>query len=103
LTEQHEQLKQALTILAVQAVLDSSPEAVKDWKESSKAPYQFGIVSEKSDATKWARTVESFPWLILVDSKRTVLDEGFGFEELSDKLAEHKVTPAQPANLRLSR
>lgn len=55
-------------------------------------PFPVGHVSEKSDRTKWAAEVESFPWFILTDKDHRVSAEGFSLDELDAKLA----PPAKP-------
>jgi hypothetical protein len=82
-----------LTILAV-SVTGSNPDALKQWKEQNAVPFAIGRVAEKSDQTKWAHAIDSFPWLILVDAKGRVAAEGFQFDELEDKLDEAR--PEEP-------
>jgi hypothetical protein len=86
LTEQHDALKQkGITILGLQAAVTPA-DTLKEWKQANPVPFPIGRVPEKSDKTKWAADVESFPWLILTDSKGRVAAEGFAFEELEAKL-----------------
>jgi uncharacterized GH25 family protein len=86
LAEQHDALKQkGVTVLGLQAAV-SSADSLKEWKQSNTVPFPVGRVAEKSDKTKWAAEVESFPWLILTDNKGRVAAEGFGFEELDAKI-----------------
>jgi hypothetical protein len=86
LAEQHDALRQkGITVLAVQAAVTSA-DALKEWKDTNPVPFAVGRVAEKSDKTKWASEVESFPWLILTDAQGRVMAEGFALEELEAKL-----------------
>ena len=86
LAEQYNALQQmGLTVLGLQAAV-TTPEAFKEWKDASPVPFPVGRLAEKSDKTKWAAGVESFPWLILTDKTRRVAAEGFPLEELEAKL-----------------
>jgi hypothetical protein len=40
----------------------------------------------KNGPNKWATGLPNLPWLILVDNKGTVVDEGFSLEDLDAKL-----------------
>jgi protocatechuate 3,4-dioxygenase beta subunit len=88
LTDQHEALRQkGITIVAAQAVVTSA-ESFKEWQAASPVPFPVGRVSETSEKTAWATGVDSFPWLILTDTARRVVAEGFPIEELEQKLQE---------------
>jgi protocatechuate 3,4-dioxygenase beta subunit len=87
LAEQHDALRQkGVTVLAVQAAVTST-DSLKEWKDANPVPFAVGRVAEKSDKTKWALEVESFPWLILTDAQGRVTAEGFAFDELDAKLS----------------
>jgi len=87
LMEQHDALKQkGLTILGLQAAVTPT-DTLKEWKQASAVPFPVGRIAGKSDQTKWAAEVESFPWLILADSDRRVAAEGFALDELDAQLA----------------
>jgi len=86
LAEQHDALRQkGLTVLGVQAAVTTA-ESFKEWKDANPVPFPVGRLAEKADNTKWASSVESFPWLILIDSERRVTAEGFALDELEAKL-----------------
>ena len=86
LAEQHDTLLQkGLAVIAAQ-VAPSSAQALEDWQAASPAPFPVGRVTETSEQTAWAASVESLPWLILTDTTGRVVAEGFNIEELADKL-----------------
>jgi protocatechuate 3,4-dioxygenase beta subunit len=87
LAEQNESLrKKDVTIIGLQAAVIST-DSFAQWKDASAVPFALGRLTEKTDQTKWASEVESFPWLILTDSERKVVAEGFPAEELEAELA----------------
>ncbi len=60
---------------------------MKTWNRSNPLPFQVGRVAQETPANQWATQVESLPWLILIDAKGIVLDEGFSLDELEAKVA----------------
>jgi protocatechuate 3,4-dioxygenase beta subunit len=86
LAEQFESLKQKdVAVLGLQAAV-TTPEALKEWKDSNPVPFPVGHLTEKNPKTKWASDVESLPWLILTDADRRVTAEGFELDDLDSKL-----------------
>jgi uncharacterized GH25 family protein len=88
LNEQHETLReQGVTLLAAQTA--SAPdEKWDDWKEAYQVRFPVSRLPEKTEASKWASSLETLPWLILVDKNGVVTDEGFPLEELPARLRE---------------
>jgi protocatechuate 3,4-dioxygenase beta subunit len=90
LAEQQPALREkGVTVLAAQTAAASN-ETWDDWKEANPAPFPVSRLTEKTEKTKWASGLETLPWLILVDQKGVVVDEGFSLEELDPKLQELK-------------
>lgn len=90
LSEQLASLQEkGLVVAGLQAAI-ITPEAFKEWQDGKSVAFPVGRVADKSDKTKWASGVESFPWLILTDAKRQVVAEGFDIEELAAKLKDLK-------------
>lgn len=78
-----------ISVVGVQAAI-TSDDTFNDWKSSSKVTFPVGRVTEKSDKSKWASSVSTFPWLILTDAKHQVAAEGFSFDDLDAQI--QKVT-----------
>ena len=86
LAKQAEQLKQkGIIIVAVQASkVDEN--TLNDWVNKYKIPFPVGIVQGDDEKTRFAWGVRSLPWLILTDRKHVVRAEGFGINDLNEKI-----------------
>ncbi|MFB0555856.1 MAG: carboxypeptidase regulatory-like domain-containing protein [Phycisphaerae bacterium] len=86
LAKQAEQLKQkGITVVAVQASkVDEN--TLNDWVKKYKIPFPVGIVQGDDEKTRFAWGVRSLPWLILTDRKHVVRAEGFGINDLNEKI-----------------
>lgn len=86
LADQHSALSQkGVAVLGLQTT-PASREVLRDWMASNPLPFAIGSIPTNAPNAKWATLVESLPWLILRDSKGTVVVEGFPIEELDTKL-----------------
>jgi hypothetical protein len=86
LAERNEVLtKRNVVVLAAQARVTTDA-SLREWKESNPLPFAVGQLSALTNETKWATEVESLPWLILTDSERTVVEEGFSPDDLETVL-----------------
>jgi hypothetical protein len=61
-------------------------EALNQWAQKYNVPFLLGMVQSDAEKTHLNWGVKSLPWLILTDSKHIVSSEGFGLEELEDKI-----------------
>ncbi len=86
LAKQAEQLKQkGITVVAIQASkVDEN--TLNDWVKKYKIPFPVGIVQGDDEKTRFAWGVRSLPWLILTDRKHVVRAEGFGINDLNEKI-----------------
>jgi protocatechuate 3,4-dioxygenase beta subunit len=75
-----------ISIVGVQAAI-TSDETFNDWMSTSPVSFPIGRVTEKTDKSKWASSVNTFPWLILTDARHQVIAEGFAFDELDAQIA----------------
>ncbi len=86
LVEQAGALKQqGVAVAVIQAAL-ASDDAFKQWQEANTVPFPVGRVAAKNEQTKWATSVDSLPWLILVNAEHRVTAEGFTLDELDARL-----------------
>jgi len=76
------------------------------WVKKYNIPFPVGIVQGDVEKIRFAWGVRSLPWLILTNWEQTVIAEGFGIDEMDEKLkknidTEHaiqknKATPTKP-------
>ena len=86
LARQAEQLRQkGITIAAFQATTIDE-ETLDEWIKKNKIPFVVGIIQDDEERIRFTWGVKSLPWLILTDSKHIVTAEGFGVDELDDKI-----------------
>lgn len=88
LAKQAAQLKQkGVTVVAVQA--SKAEQAKLDaWVKENDVPFPVGMVQGDEEKTRFTWGVRSLPWLILADRNHQVIAEGFGLNELEDRLEE---------------
>jgi len=56
------------------------------WIKENNISFPVGTIEGDSEKTRFAWGVKSLPWLILTDKKHTVVAEGFGIDELEEKI-----------------
>jgi len=86
LAKQAQQLKQkGVTVVAVQASkIDENK--LNEWVKKNNIPFPIGMVQGDVEKTRFAWGVRSLPWLILTDEEHIVRAEGFGINELDEKI-----------------
>ena len=86
LAKQAEQLKQTgVTVVAVQASkVDEN--ALNEWVKENNIPFPVGMVQGNVEKSRFAWGVRSLPWLILTDRKHVIQSEGFGINDLNEKI-----------------
>ena len=62
------------------------PNTLDKWAKDNNVPFAVGMIQANEEKTRFAWGVKSLPWLILADRKHIVTAEGFGIEELDDKI-----------------
>ncbi|MHC4214077.1 MAG: peroxiredoxin family protein [Planctomycetota bacterium] len=86
LVKKDQELKeQSVEVVCVQA---SKVEKVKldEWVKENKISFSVGMIEGDEEKTRFKWGVKSLPWLILTDKEHVVRTEGFGIEELDEKL-----------------
>jgi hypothetical protein len=79
----------SVTVLLIQSA-DMSPERLNQWREQLDITYEIATMVGDLRAIRWSWGVEALPWLILTDRDHVVTAEGFGLDELEDKIRETK-------------
>jgi hypothetical protein len=78
-----------ITLVAIQASkIDQS--ALTEWAKKSNVPFPVGMIQNDQEKTRFAWGVKSMPWLILTDAEHVVRAEGFGLDELEEKIRESR-------------
>jgi len=88
LVTQVESLKQkGVNIAAVQAV-KMDEKALRQWVKENDISFPVGMIQDHEECVRFDWAVCSLPWLILTDKEHIVQAEGFGLNELEDKIRE---------------
>jgi len=74
-----------VAILAVQAS-SVDKEKLDNWVKENNIPFPVGMIRGDAKKVRFTWGVKSLPWLILANSKHSVVSEGFILEELHDEL-----------------
>ncbi len=77
--------KQNVTIVAVQ-IPKVYEKSFKIWLEYNKIPFPVGMIGDDEKKIKTDWNVQSLPWLILTDKDHVVQAQGFGLNELDEKI-----------------
>jgi len=86
LAKQAEQLKnEGVTIIAVQSS-KIDEKTLDEWVKENNVPFPVGMIQGNEEKTRFTWGVKSLPWLILTDKKHIVQAEGFGINELDEKI-----------------
>lgn len=86
LTAQTERLKQqGVTITTIQASKIDQDE-LGEWIKDNNVPFPVGMIETDEKMTQFSWGVKSLPWLILTDTEKIVRAEGFGLDELDEKI-----------------
>ncbi len=90
LAKQAQQLKQkGVTVVAVQASkIDEN--TLNDWVKNYNIPFPVGMVQGDEEKARFNWGVRSLPWLILTDRKHVVTAEGFGVNELNERIGKKR-------------
>ena len=86
LAEQIQQLRQkGISLAAVQAVkVDENK--LSNWVKENSIPFPVGAIQDNEECIRFDWAVCSLPWLILTDRDNIVTSEGFGLDELDQRI-----------------
>ena len=86
LAEQAQSLEQkSVALAAVQAVkMDES--TLRKWVEENNFPFPVGMIQDNEECIRFDWAVCSLPWLILTDRQHIVINEGFGIDDLGNRI-----------------
>jgi Leucine-rich repeat (LRR) protein len=86
LSERAEQLRQTGVIVAAVQAEQVEQGTLAEWAKKSKIAFDVGRITGDIEKTRLAWGVKSLPWLILTDTRHVVAAEGFGLDELDEKI-----------------
>ena len=86
LAKQAEWLEEkGVTVIAVHTS-NVDENTLNEWVEKNNIPFPVGMIQDDEEKTRFNWGVRSLPWLILTDRNRVVTTEGFGLDELDQKI-----------------
>jgi len=86
LAKQAEQLKaKDVTVVAVQAS-KIEEKTLNEWVKKNNIAFAVGMIKGDEEKTRFNWGVQSLPWLILTDKQHAVQAEGFGINELDERI-----------------
>ena len=88
LSKQAEAFKQeGVNVIAIQAAkIDEN--ALRTWISENNITFPVGIIQDNEKCVRFDWAVCSLPWLILTDRDHIVTSEGFGLDELDQRINE---------------
>ena len=78
-------VQKGIVVAAIQGSKIES-DKLQAWAKDNKLPFPLGAITGDIETTRTAWGVKALPWLILTDREHVVTDEGFGIDELDDKI-----------------
>jgi hypothetical protein len=78
--------ERGLTVLAVQTS-KIGKDRLSEWVRENDISFPVGMIEGEEEKTRSAWGVRSVPWLILTDKRHVIRAEGFGINELNEKIA----------------
>ncbi len=60
--------------------------ALDEWVKKNDILFSVGMIEDDEKKTRFTWNVQSLPWLVLTDEQHIVVAEGFGINELGDKI-----------------
>jgi len=57
-----------------------------EWIKKNNIPFPVGMIQDDKEKARFNWGVKSLPWLIMTDRRHVVAAEGFGLEEMDDKI-----------------
>jgi len=80
-----ELIKKELRVVAIQSS-EVDEQAFDEWVKQNKIPFPVGTIEGNVEKTRFNWGVRALPWLILTNKEHLVLAEGFGVEEIDEKI-----------------
>ena len=82
-----QELKEKDVVVIAAHASELEEKTLKEWVKTNRIPFTVGMIRGEVEKTKLTWGVRSLPWLILTDHRHVVCAEGFGLDELGQKLS----------------
>ena len=86
IAKQNESLVQKGIVVAAVQASEIESDKLQVWAKTNNLPFPAGAITGDIETIRTAWAVKALPWLILTDRKHIVTAEGFGLDELDDKV-----------------
>lgn len=86
LVKQAEAIKNKSIVALTVDISGAERKSLDDWMKQSNVPFPAGVMKGRFEEKKQAWGIKAVPWLILADRDHVVRAEGFGVNELSERL-----------------
>ena len=80
------ELKEKNVEIAAVQIASIEKETLDNWLKENNITLTIGTAGDNESKVRFNWGVKSLPWFILTDSEHTVIDEGFGINELDEKI-----------------
>ncbi|OHB75053.1 MAG: hypothetical protein A2Z25_12405 [Planctomycetes bacterium RBG_16_55_9] len=77
--------KHGIAVVAIQAP-NVDEKTFGEWLKKNEMPFPIGRIQDNEEKVRFDWAARSLPWLILTDNEHIIRAEGFGFDELEDKI-----------------
>ncbi len=94
LTEKEELLAEKDIVVACIQAADIDEDSLKQWVKDNNIPFPVGRTMPEFGKSRFDWGVKSLPWMILTDHMHIVTSEGFGPNEIEEKISELETAPA---------
>jgi len=84
--QQADSLQQKRIMVMMVQAAQMEETVLKTWVKESQVPLPVGIIRGEEDETRAAWGIRALPWLILAGRDHVVRAEGFGLEELQNRI-----------------
>ncbi len=86
LAKQAKKLKEkGVAVICVQASM-LEKDKLDEWLKKNEVSFSVGMIESDEEKVRFNWGVKSLPWLVLTDKKNVVRAEGFGIDELNEKI-----------------
>ena len=86
LSKKADELKPKDVVIVAIHALKVKQDVLDKWVKKNNVPFPVGMVQGDVEKTRFTWGVRGLPWLILTDKKQIVQAEGFGINELDEKI-----------------
>ncbi len=86
LNKRANELKEKNIVIATVHISKIEQETLDKWLKDNSITLPIGTAGDNESKVRFSWAIKSLPWLVLTNSNHTVIEEGFGINELDEKL-----------------